>query len=574
MMVLALASGISAYAAAPSYGLSYFVNPNGTQTSFTNNIVFPPTTVGGSSSITVVVFNNGDGNGAINAVTGTGSAFQISGLPGLPKTIQPNTNVTFIVTFTPTAHGQSTGGLTINFDTGAQPISLAGSGVGASFTVENITASPAAAIPASGTLSFPSTAVGQSATITMRVTNTGDATGSITPTVAGSHFALTNVIPSQLTLTPGAFTTFNVVFTPAAIGSLTAQLLISNSVSITLAGTGQGANLTFSPVTNGIILFPNTVVGNTASVTLTITNTGNVAATVTSVGIPASAFSVSGALALPLTLQAGGSATINLAFTPNAVGALTSTLVIDSKTFGLQGVGSAPASIPAISFTGAGDTATPLQQPAVGLQLASPYPQDLTGTLTLTFTPDSFVDDPNIQFASGGRTVSFRIPANTTSAVFGQSSQVPFSAGTVAGMISLTPAFAVGGVDVTPKPVTVKTIQIASGAPVLRSLQIGTRTGSSFELLITGYATSRSVSGLVLNFTPNPGSTLTTTSIPVNSDSAFSSWYQTATSQTVGSQFTASLTITLGGNGNAVQSVSVSASNAKGSSNAVSVNLQ
>jgi hypothetical protein len=295
---------------------------------------------------------------------------------------------------------------------------------------------------------------------------------------------------------------------------------------------------------------------------------------VTSVGIPASAFSINGALTLPLTLPAGGTATIGLLFTPNAIGALTSTLVIDSKTFGLQGVGSAPASLPAISFTGAGDTATPLQQPAVGLQLAAPYAQDLTGTLTLTFTPNAVADDQTIQFASGGRTVNFKIPANTTSAIFGQANQVQFSSGTVAGTITLTPSFAVGGVDVTPKPVTVKTIQIASSAPVLRSLQLGTQTATSFELLITGYATSRSVSGLQLNFTPSAGSTLSATSIPVNSDSAFSTWYQTAASQTVGSQFTASVTINLNGSGTAVQSVSVSASNAQGASNAVSVNLQ
>ena len=75
----------------------------------------------------------------------------------------------------------------------------------------------------------------------------------------------------------------------------------------------------------------------------------------------------------------------------------------------------------------------------MGLQLAAPYPQDLTGTLTLTFTPDSFADDPTIQFASGGRTVNFKIPANTTTAVFGQSNQVQFSSGTVAGVITLTP---------------------------------------------------------------------------------------------------------------------------------------
>ncbi|MBZ5676133.1 MAG: choice-of-anchor D domain-containing protein [Acidobacteriia bacterium] len=570
MMILALAGGVSAFAAGPQYALIV----NGSQTPFSTGVFFPGTAVGATSTATVVIVNQGDGAGTVSAITATGSSYQISGLPTLPKTLQPNDNIAFFVSFNPSSTNLATGSVTVTLDNTPTAIPLKGQGTGAVLRVENLTASPVTTISADGTLSFPNTDVGKSATITMRVTNDGEAAGTITPTVVGSNFALTNVIPQQLTLSPHASTTFNVVFTPVNIGALTAQLLITNSFAINLSGTGQGANLTFSPVTNGVILFPNTAVGSSAAVTLTITNTGNVATSVTSVGVPKSAFSISSTLALPLNLPPGGTATIGLLFTPNAVGALTSTLVIDSKTFNLQGVGSAPASLPAISFSGAGDTATPLQQPAVGLQLATTYPQDLTGTLTLTFTPDSFADDPNIQFSSGGRTVSFRIPANTTSAVFGQSNQVPFSAGTVAGMITLTPSFAVNGVDVTPKPVTVKTIQIASSAPVLRSLQIGTRTASSFELLITGYATSRSVSGLVLNFTPSAGSTLSTTSIPVNSDSAFSSWYQTSASQSVGSQFTASLTITLGGNGNAVQSVSVSASNAKGASNAVSVNLQ
>ena len=570
IMILALAGGVSAFAAAPQYVLSYIVNGN--QSALTSGVILPPTTVGTTGTATVVIFNNGDGDGVISGVTGAGGVFQVTGLPN-PTTVKPNTNVTFIVSFTPTTTGLVSGSLTINFDTGAQIIALSGQGTGVSFTVQNITSPPATTISANGTLTFPATALGQSASMTLSVTNTSAAAENLQLATVGSNFALTNGV-TQLNLNPGDTKTFFVVFTPASIGSLTAQLLIGTNFTINLAGTGQGANLTFSPVTNGIILFPNTAVGSTAAVTLTITNTGNLAATVTSVGIPASAFSINGALTLPLTLPAGGTATIGLLFTPNAIGALTSTLVIDSKTFGLQGVGSAPASLPAISFTGAGDTATPLQQPAVGLQLAAPYAQDLTGTLTLTFTPNAVADDQTIQFASGGRTVNFKIPANTTSAVFGQSNQVQFSSGTVAGTITLTPSFAVGGVDVTPKPVTVKTIQIASSAPVLRSLQLGTQTATSFELLITGYATSRSVSGLQLNFTPSAGSTLSATSIPVNSDSAFSSWYQTAASQTVGSQFTASVTINLNGSGTAVQSVSVSASNAQGASNAVSVNLQ
>ena len=42
---------------------------------------------------------------------------------------------------------------------------------------------------------------------------------------------------------------------------------------------------------------------------------------------------------------------------------------------------------------------------AIGVTLASPYPLPITGTLTLAFASSAFVDDPAIQFATGGRTL-------------------------------------------------------------------------------------------------------------------------------------------------------------------------
>ena len=79
MSILALAGSFSAFAAAPQYVLSYFVNPNGNQTGFTNPIILPPTTVGATTSATVVIFNQGDGDEVINSITGgAGTTFQLS----------------------------------------------------------------------------------------------------------------------------------------------------------------------------------------------------------------------------------------------------------------------------------------------------------------------------------------------------------------------------------------------------------------------------------------------------------------------------------------------------------------
>jgi hypothetical protein len=228
-----------------------------------------------------------------------------------------------------------------------------------------------------------------------------------------------------------------------------------------------------------------------------------------------------------------------------------------------------------VQFTNVGDTANALDQPSVGLTLAQPYGIDVTGTLNLAFTPDSFSDDPNIQFATGGRTVNFRIPANTTQAIFGDSAQsVQFQAGTVAGTIALSATFAAGSADLTPNPAPSKTVAVAAGPPQIRNVQVGTRTTDSFQLMITGLSTTRSVTQLNFTFAPAPGATLQTTVLPVNVEAPFTAWYQSPTAKPFGSQFTVAVTINVAGDPNTVQSATVTAVNAQGSSAPVTVSLR
>ena len=84
---------------------------------------------------------------------------------------------------------------------------------------------------------------------------------------------------------------------------------------------------------------------------------------------------------------------------------------------------------PQIVLTGP-STAVSGQQPSVTFQLVNPYPVALAGSLTLTFAPStsSGVNDPAVQFASGGRTIDFNIPANSTA-----TPGVQLQTGTVAG---------------------------------------------------------------------------------------------------------------------------------------------
>jgi hypothetical protein len=379
-----------------------------------------------------------------------------------------------------------------------------------------------------------------------------------------------------------------VFFSPTkTVGALAGRLLIdspTNATTINLTGTAVGPNLTFSFTvgsqttqipSNGTqaLLFPNTPAGAKVSGTLTVTNTGNAAGSMTSVSVTSPGFTVTTA-SLPVTIPAGGSTTITLIFAPVSASNITGTLTIDNLTFTVKGVGVTPQAIPSYSFTGVGDTSAALQQPSIGLTLASPYPFDLAGQLTLTFSSISFGDDSSIQFATGGRVVSFTIPANSTNAVFGQTQQVQFQTGSVAGTIAITPSFSIGTVDLTPPQPLAKSVVLAAGAPQLQKVSVGAQSPSSFELLITGYSTPRSLSSITLTFAQSQGKSLQTTALSLDASAAFNSWYQSAASTATGSQFTASVTINVSGDATAVQSVSVTATNSQGASGPVSVNLQ
>jgi hypothetical protein len=325
---------------------------------------------------------------------------------------------------------------------------------------------------------------------------------------------------------------------------------------------------------NGTVVFPNTNVSATSTVAIVVNNAGNTAATISGISVTGNGFALPNLSQLPVTLNAGATMQFNVSFTAGSAAASTGTLQIDSFAINLRGNGNPPPTLTGAAFNSLPATIQARQQPAVSLAIAAAYPIDLTGKLTLTFASDSFADDPSVQFASGGRTVNFTIPAGTTDAIFGSSKQVQFQAGTVAGVVSVAASFAVASVDLTPNPAPVAKMTVAAAPPQISNVQVGTRTANSFELLITGYSTPRQVSQIDLNFTPAAGANLQTTSLSVNSDAPFSTWFQSQTGIGFGSQFTASVIVNVNGDVNAVQSVGVTASNSKGSSSAATVNLR
>jgi len=111
-------------------------------------------------------------------------------------------------------------------------------------------------------LSFGNVNVGGSSTQSVTLTNTGGSNVSVSNvTISGAGFSV-NGISTGLILSPGASTTMNVIFAPAASGSVTGSVTITSSASnspltISFSGTGvvvtHSATLTWTASTSVVV---------------------------------------------------------------------------------------------------------------------------------------------------------------------------------------------------------------------------------------------------------------------------------------------------------------------------------
>ena len=562
----------------PSSGTPVNINAGGT-------LAFSATNVNSTSQVTFVISNQGALPTVLSSIVVSSNDFAVSGLT-TPAQVNPQGVLTFTLTFKPTAAGNRSGTLTLTLDGTATAFSLAGQGLAPTLVYEFTSGDKTVALTPGQTLTVPDTAVGQTSDVSVSVRNAGNTAGQVNSIfiTGSSFFQLQGVpnLPQSIGLQQSI--PFNLHFAPTDVGVVTGTLRIDGA-TFPIAGTGlgpkYGLSVTISGITtiiadNGAIEFPNTVIGSDSLATATISNSGNQPLTVSNITASGGNFFTPTLPTLPVLLQPGATSTFTIRFVPDQLGILTGSLLVSGRTYILRGSGSGVLPLPAVQFGDVPSQAASLQQPFVSLKLVEPYPYDVQGTLAMAFTSDTFVDDPTIQFAAGGRALTFKIPANTTDAVFGTGNvtKVPFQTGTVFGTITFTAGFTVQKVPVTPTNVPTQAVVIPSAAPQLRQIQLGTVSSASFELLISGFATTRQISSMQLQFTPAAGTTTKAQTLSVDVSSAFSGWYQNTGSRAYGSQFTASITILLSGQMSDFQSVAVTASNSLGTSAAISANLK
>jgi hypothetical protein len=493
-------------------------------------------------------------------------------------TLSAGGQVTFAVTFKPPSVGPQSGTITFNLTsasaatgsfTTAVTLSVAGNGQAPA----DLAVSPAS-------LDFGTIAVGSTASLTVSVSNPGGVQASVTAS-AGAPFS---VSATSFNLAAGGSQSITITFAPASAGSFQGTATFSTSSTtrtVALTGNAAAPSMSFSvtagssvtPVTPGgsPVVFPATAAGSSSPpVQFQISNTGTIPVTVNSIGIAPATFALGAPPSLPASIAPGGSLSFPITFQPKDPGRAAATLSIDGRAFNLSGTGL----VAAATITGTGGAVSPATQPNVGITLSRTYTVPLTGTLSLDFAPNAIGGkDPMIQFAGGGTSVNFSIPANSNTAMFGSSSQIGFQSGSVAGTITFRATFQAGGADVTPAPAPAGSVTIARAAPAIVSAGVANRTSSGFQLVIVLLSTTREVNTVNVQFTPASGANLQTTSLTLDVGSLFANWYNSAAAAPFGSMATLTVPMNVQGDVNAVRSASITLSNGNGTSQPVQVTV-
>ena len=293
------------------------------------NVSFGNVNVGQNASRVVTLSSTGTAPVIISGISIVGSLFTSSGLTP-PLTLNPGQTATLNLQFTSPHVSSFTGVLTIasNSSTGNLVINMSAAGVAVLSSI-----------------SCASSAISGAGTDACIVTLNG-AAGPAGQAISLTSSSVAAVVPSSVTVAAGASSaTFNVATSQvtsaqtAVIAGSANGVSASFSLQLTPAASGQ---LSVNPTS---LAFGNVAENTIATQPITLTSTGSGPVTINSTTVAGAPFSIA-ALALPLTLNVGQTATLNAQFAPVATAAATGQLTIatnstatPSVTISLSGTG-------------------------------------------------------------------------------------------------------------------------------------------------------------------------------------------------------------------------------------------
>jgi len=376
--------------------------------------------------------------------------------------------------------------------------------------------------------SFGTVSVGDSRDVQFSLVNIGAASTPLTTLTVGAPFTILYGPQLPQTVPAGGSVPFTVSFAPTAAGSFSSTLA-ADGVSLTVVGTaisavaisvingtnppvavGDGAAIDFGSVTEGSTASQQVVMTNPTQATLTVQN-------IAVVNLQGSSFQMQ-PVGLPISLNPGASATLEVDFTPSSTGPQQGALEIDQRSIPLTGVGLSPAFPQPVILISIPEAASS-QQGTLTVSLPSPSPASGTGQVQMSFTPSTpsaNADDGMIFLLSGSQSVPFTVNQGDTAGTFGTANSAAFQTGTTAGTIVFT---------VTLGDFTGTYSLAIPAAPVGIDATSAQYTSGGLSVQITGFDNTRTASTMIFTFLYANGATLNGGPITVDGTTDFQQFF-------------------------------------------------
>jgi len=283
----------------------------------TTSLNFGNVGIGDTLEKTISIRNSGQASLIVSGTTVDNSKFVVTS--SFPISVSVGNTASIGVNFSPDMVGSETGILSIqsnDLDNPSQDVNLSGAGV-----IADISISPSS-------LSFGNVAVDSSKSLEVTISNIGQATLNISSiTSSDSHFVPDK---SSMTISPNQSNSLEVNFFPDAVGTFSGNITLENNdpgePNLIINVTGNGALASISVDTTALS-FGSLAINDSKTISLPISNIG-VADLEVTVGAGIALYDVDPSF---LTIVGGGSSSINVTFTPNAIGVLNSILTLQTN---------------------------------------------------------------------------------------------------------------------------------------------------------------------------------------------------------------------------------------------------
>lgn len=333
------------------------------------NVNFGSVNTGTTGTQTVTITNSGNASASISQISASGTGFSTSGIPTMPYTLAAGATVSFSVTFAPTTVTSYSGSLVVNSNSSNSTLSVPLSGTGTQPPQAKLAASPTS-------VNFGSANTGTSTNQSVTITNSGNASATISQvSEAGAGFTISG-ITTPYTLAASSSVTLTITFSPTATTSYSGTMTVTSNASnstltVPLSGTGSQAPQAQIGASPSAVTFGSVSAANTAQQSITLQNTGNTSASISQLSTTGTGFSIGG-ITLPYTLAAGASVAVQVTFSPATAGSYSGTAVVTSNA------ANSPLSIP-LTGTGAHSVGVSWTDGSSGLSGYNVYRSTTTG---------------------------------------------------------------------------------------------------------------------------------------------------------------------------------------------------